>query len=329
MAVELIAKIKQKNNGTFKLVDVADVDYKGKGLDEAILTGEFKGQKGDKGDPGEPFTIAKTYASVSEMNAGFASDGVKQGQFVVIDTGNVDDADNAKLYMKGAAAYTYLTDLSGAQGMQGPRGEKGAQGDVGPAGQKGETGPAGADGAVGATPKITVAVDTLAAGSAASVEQSGTAEAPTITFHIPRGDKGETGEAGAPGADGAPGRDGAAGAPGKDGVAGKITNVTATVGNTVGTPAVKVTLGGTDTARTFDLAFTNLKGDKGDKGDQGIQGLKGEQGIQGPKGETGPAGTTTWAGLTDRPQGIDTIVEDVGDTTTDFVATFEAALNGA
>ena len=162
MAVELIAKIKQKNNGTFKLVDAADVDYKGKGLDEAILTGEFKGQKGDKGDPGEPFTIAKTYASVSEMNAGFASDGVKQGQFVVIDTGNVDDADNAKLYMKGAAAYTYLTDLSGAQGMQGPRGEKGAQGDVGPAGEKGETGPAGKDGAVGATPKITVAVDTLA-----------------------------------------------------------------------------------------------------------------------------------------------------------------------
>ena len=36
MAIELISKIKPKNNGDFKLVDVEDINYNGKGLDEAI-----------------------------------------------------------------------------------------------------------------------------------------------------------------------------------------------------------------------------------------------------------------------------------------------------
>lgn len=31
MAIEVISKIKQKNNGDFKLVDLADVDYDGSG----------------------------------------------------------------------------------------------------------------------------------------------------------------------------------------------------------------------------------------------------------------------------------------------------------
>ena len=66
------------------------------------------------------------------MNAGFATDGVKEGQFVMIDTGNVEDEDNAKLYVKGSASYTYITDLSGATGMTGPQGPQGEQGIQGP-----------------------------------------------------------------------------------------------------------------------------------------------------------------------------------------------------
>lgn len=89
-----------------------------------------------KGAAGTGFSIAKTYASVAAMNAGYATDGLPEGAFVIIDTGNVDDADNAKLYVKGAEAYSYLTDLSGAQGIQG---ETGAQGPQGP---KGDTGTA-------------------------------------------------------------------------------------------------------------------------------------------------------------------------------------------
>ncbi len=94
------------------------------------------GAKGDKGEDGakwltgtsapstqgangDPFAIAKTYASVAAMNSGYATDGVGVGQFVVIDTGSVEDTDNAKLYLKGASAYSYITDMSGATGLTG------------------------------------------------------------------------------------------------------------------------------------------------------------------------------------------------------------------
>ncbi|WP_312432806.1 hypothetical protein [Lacrimispora sp.] len=115
-------------------------------------TGNIKGATGSKGDTGatgvtgaqgpkgDPFAIAKTYTSISAMNSGFASDGVGQGQFVVIDTGNVEDADNAKLYLKGASAYTYITDMSGATGLTGPQGPKGATGATGSTGPKGDQG---------------------------------------------------------------------------------------------------------------------------------------------------------------------------------------------
>lgn len=109
-----------------------------------------QGPKGEKGDTGEPFAIKKTYASVSAMNAGFASDGVKQGQFVLINTGNVNDADNAKLYVKGSEQYDFITDLSGSAGIKGDKGDKGEQGIQG---AKGATGVAGANGKD--APKIT------------------------------------------------------------------------------------------------------------------------------------------------------------------------------
>lgn len=99
-----------------------------------------QGEQGAKGDPGAAFAIAKTFPSVAAMNEGFADDGVAEGQFVLIDTGNVEDVDNAKLYVKGAEAYSYLTDLSGAQGMTGPAGERGQQGVQGEPGAKGDKG---------------------------------------------------------------------------------------------------------------------------------------------------------------------------------------------
>lgn len=99
-----------------------------------------QGDPGPKGEKGDPFTIAKTYNSVEAMNAGYSTDNVAIGSFVVIDTGNVDDPDNAKLYIKGESAYVYLTDLSGAEGIQGPQGEQGIPGEQGPKGEKGEDG---------------------------------------------------------------------------------------------------------------------------------------------------------------------------------------------
>ena len=56
-----------------------------------------QGPKGEKGATGEPFQIKKIYKSVSEMNSGYATDGLSVGSFVMIDTGSVQDTDTGKL----------------------------------------------------------------------------------------------------------------------------------------------------------------------------------------------------------------------------------------
>lgn len=108
-----------------------------------------QGEQGPKGDTGEPFAIYEEYASISDMEADAAN--VPKGKFVII-TSNVEDPDNAKLYVKGDSAFSFVTDMSGAtgiQGPQGPQGLQGVQGEQGIQGVQGEQGPQGIQGVQG------------------------------------------------------------------------------------------------------------------------------------------------------------------------------------
>ena len=116
----------------------------------------IQGPQGIQGEAGKSFGIAKTYPSVAEMNAGYATDGVEVGSFVMIDTGNVDDEDNAKLYYKSETTYKYITDLSGAQGIQGPQGIQGEQGPQGIQGERGAQGVQGEQGPKGEIGEISI-----------------------------------------------------------------------------------------------------------------------------------------------------------------------------
>lgn len=102
-----------------------------------------QGDKGEKGDKGDPWQISKTYESVDEMNGSYDTDGLPIGAIVAIDTGDVNDADTGKVYVKGEVMYEYLLDLSGAQGIKGDKGDKGEKGDTGAKGATGSQGPKG------------------------------------------------------------------------------------------------------------------------------------------------------------------------------------------
>ena len=129
------------------------------------LVGNLKGNKGDA------FQINKVYNSITEMNANYANDNVPIGGFVVIETGNVEDEDNAKIYVKGQSNYEYLTDLSGSKGIQGP--------------------------ASVFNPEISTSTGQAGSAATASLIGSGTTENPfKFVISIPKGDTGSKGNSG-------------------------------------------------------------------------------------------------------------------------------------
>ena len=65
------------------------------------------------------FRIYKTYPSIAAMNADLAN--VEEGKFVMI-AGSTEEVDTGKLFVRSASAFTFITDLSGAQGIKGDTG---------------------------------------------------------------------------------------------------------------------------------------------------------------------------------------------------------------
>jgi hypothetical protein len=118
------------NSGTSKDVVLNFVIPRG-------LQGEqgIQGIQGPQGIQGEPFEFYKVYVSVAAMEADAAN--VPEGKFVLINTNDVEDDDNSKMFVRNSeepTGFRYLNDLSGAQGIQGPQGIQGVQG------ERGETG---------------------------------------------------------------------------------------------------------------------------------------------------------------------------------------------
>ena len=68
---------------------------------------------------GDAFTYKKEYPSVAAMEADWGTADVKLGEYVLINTGNVEDPDDAKVYLKTQEGWKFIVDLSGMQGIQG------------------------------------------------------------------------------------------------------------------------------------------------------------------------------------------------------------------
>lgn len=99
------------------------------------------------------------------------------------------------------------------------------------------------------------------------------------------------------------GQTGATGATGATGTAAGFGTPTATIDANVGTPGVTVTASGANTAKVFNFAFKNLKGEPGIAGSTGEKGEKGDPftyadftseqlaALKGEKGDTGATGS--------------------------------------
>ena len=197
-----------------------------------------QGPQGLQGDPGYYFTPS------------------------VSDTGDLSWTNNGNL------ENPTTVNIKGPQGPQGKPGQDGKQGIQGPEGPQGATGPAGADGKDGIAATIQIgAVTTGAAGTQATVTNTGTTNAAVFNFTIPQGVAGQNGADGAPGAQGPPGQNGADGTNGEDGA--------------TFTPTVN---------SSGDLSWTNNKG-LPNPTTVNIRGPQGPQGNPGSAGQDGADAT--------------------------------------
>lgn len=173
---------------------------------------------------GDAFTIVKTYPSIQAMEDDYNNPEVKTGQFVMIDTGDVENEEDSRLYLKGDTEWKFISDLSGAQGIQGlsayqvavqhgfegteaewlislkgEKGETGPKGDKGDTGEKGATGERGPQGLQGEQGEQGIQGIQGPQGEPGPKGEPGANGAPGVQG--PKGDPGEKGEKGDPGSD--------------------------------------------------------------------------------------------------------------------------------
>lgn len=268
---------------------------------------------------GDAFTIVKTYSSVQAMEDDYNNPEVKAGQFVMIDTGNVENEEDSRLYLKGNTEWKFISDLSGAQGIQGLSAYqvavqhgfegtedewlislKGEKGETGPKGDKGDTGEKGATGERG--PQGLQGERGLQGVQGEKGEQG---------IQGPVGPKGEQGEQGIQGIQGPQGEPGPQGPKGDTGsglnIKGKLDSESQLPQEGVSGDAwlisgnLYVYVGENGNVESNPkwsnvgsiqgpAGPTGPKGEQGEPGPKGEPGDNGAPGIQGPKGDPGQKG---------------------------------------
>ena len=293
-------------NGNWYIYDYAKDTYQDSGINAV----------------GDAFVIVKTYPSIQAMQDDYNNPEVKAGQFVMIDTGNVENEEDSRLYLKGNTEWKFISDLSGAQGIQGLSAYqvavqhgfkgtedewlislKGEKGETGPKGDKGDTGEKGATGERG--PQGLQGERGLQGVQGEKGEQG---------IQGPVGPKGEQGEQGIQGIQGPQGEPGPQGPKGDTGsglnikgelnsdselpmdgvsgdaylIAGKLYVYVGENGNVESNP--KWSNVGCIQGPAGPQGPVGPKGEQGEPGPKGEPGADGAPGIQGPKGDPGQKG---------------------------------------
>lgn len=256
---------------------------------------------------GDAFVIVKTYPSIQAMQDDYNNPEVKAGQFVMIDTGNVENEEDSRLYLKGNTEWKFISDLSGAQGIQGLSAYqvavqhgfegtedewlislKGEKGETGPKGDKGDTGEKGATGERGPQGLQ---------GEKGLQGIQGEKGEPGIQGPVgPKGEQGEQGIQGIQGPQGEPGPQGPKGDTGSGlNIKGELDSESQLPQEGVSGDAwliagnLYVFVGENGNVES-NPKWSNVGSIQGPAGPQGPVGPKGEQGEPGPKGEPGADG---------------------------------------
>lgn len=256
---------------------------------------------------GDAFVIVKTYPSIQAMQDDYNNPEVKKGQFVMIDTGNVENEEDSRLYLKGNTEWKFISDLSGAQGIQGlsayqvavqhgfegteaewlislkgEKGETGPKGDKGNTGEKGDTGERGPQGLQGERGLQGIQGEQGEQGIQGPVG--------------PKGEKGDQGERGPQGPQGQIGPQGPKGDTGSGlNIKGELDSESQLPQEGVSGDAwliagnLYVYVGENGNVES-NPKWSNVGSIQGPAGPQGPVGPKGEQGEPGPKGEPGADG---------------------------------------